>query len=148
MRRKAGLVACIVAVVTGGFASAQMTPWLQWTLLPKAQLAEIIGEASGENAWKMILETGGYDKDRTPGEFAGLFHETQFYLDRINAYRLPGAAVVTFPGGETWDAIKGELWEVTPIRQKLASYVDMAAMLASGPINPEGSQGPASVAKT
>jgi len=28
--------------------------------------------------------------------------------------------------------VKGELWEVTPIRQKLASYLDMAAMLATG----------------
>ena len=132
MRRKAALAACVVVLIAGGIASAQMTPWLQWTLLPKAQMAEIVGEASGENAWKMILETGGYDKDRTPGEFSGLFHETQFYLDKAKAYQLPGAEVVTFPGGESWDAVKGELWEVTPIRQKLASYLDMAAMLATG----------------
>jgi hypothetical protein len=39
---------------------------------------------------------------------------------------------VSFPGGQTWDAVKGDLWEVQPIRQKLASYTDMAAMLASG----------------
>ena len=95
-------------------------------------MAEIVGEASGENAWKMIMETGGYDKDRTPEEFAGLFYETQFYLDKVKAYQLPGASVVTFPGGQTWDGVKGELWEVSPIRQKLASYRDMAAMLATG----------------
>jgi hypothetical protein len=119
-------------VVAGGVVSAQMTPWLQWTLLPQTQIAEIVGEASGENAWKMILETGGYDKDRTPSEFSGLFHEVQFYLDKAKAYQLPGAEVVSFPGGQAWDGVKGELWEVTPIRQKLASYLDMAAMLATG----------------
>ena len=132
MSRKSAVVACAVVLVAGVTVGAQMTPWLQWTLLPKTQMAEIVGEASGENAWKMIMETGGYDKDRTPAEFSGLFYETQFYLDKAKAYQLPGAEVVKFPGGETWDGVKGELWEVTPIRQKLASYLDMAAMLASG----------------
>jgi aminopeptidase YwaD len=130
--RKIVLAACAGVLLAGGFAGAQMTPWLQWTLLPKAHVAEIVGEASGENAWKMVMDTGGYDKDRTPEEFAGLFHETRFYLDRVKAYKLPGAEVISFPGGDTWDGIKGELWEVSPIRQKLASYLDMAAMLASG----------------
>jgi hypothetical protein len=132
MREKTVLAVCTAVLIAGGVVGAQMTPWLQWTLLPKAQMAEIVGEASGENAWKMVMETGGYDKDRTPEEFAGLFHETQFYLDKAKAYQLPGASVVSFPGGETWDGVKGELWEVSPIRQKLASYLDMAAMLASG----------------
>jgi hypothetical protein len=132
MKSRVLWIAVAVALIAGGVVSAQMTPWLQWTLLPKAQVAEIVGEASGENAWKMIMETGGYDKDRTPDEFSGLFHETQFYLDKAKAYGLPGAEVVSFPGGQTWDAVKGELWEVTPIRQKLASYLDMAAMLATG----------------
>jgi hypothetical protein len=53
---------CAVALAAGGAVAAQMTPWLQWTLLPRSQVAEIVGEASGENAWKMIMETGGYDK--------------------------------------------------------------------------------------
>jgi len=109
MRGKTVPAVCTAVLIAGGVAGAQMTPWLQWTLLPKAQMAEIVGEASGENAWKMVMETGGYDKDRTPEEYAGLFHETQFYLDKAKAYQLPGASVVSFPGGETWDGVKGEL---------------------------------------
>ncbi|MDD8027564.1 MAG: M28 family peptidase, partial [Acidobacteriota bacterium] len=35
-------------------------------------------------------------------------------------------------GGETWDGVKGELWEVKPGRQKIASYTDLTAMLAQG----------------
>ncbi|MEW5983801.1 MAG: M28 family peptidase [Acidobacteriota bacterium] len=132
MKKQVALLACAGVLVTSALLRAQITPWLQVSLLPEAQMAEIIGESSGENAWKMVMETGGYDKDRMPDDFSGLFHETRFYLDRLKAYRLPGAEVVTFPGGETWDAVKGELWEITPIRQKLASYLDMAAMLATG----------------
>ena len=98
MRIRVVLVVLASALVAGGVVSAQMTPWLQWTLLPKAQVAEIVGEASGENAWKMIMETGGYDKDRTPDEFSGLFHETKFYLDKAKAYGLPGAETPQ-PGG-------------------------------------------------
>jgi aminopeptidase YwaD len=132
MKTRSVVVACAGVLVAGAIVSAQMTPWLQWTLLPKTQMAEIVGEASGENAWKMIMETGGYDRDRTPAEFSGLFHETQFFLDKVKSYQLPGAEVASFPGGQTWDGAKGELWEVAPIRQKLASYLDMAAMLATG----------------
>jgi len=137
--KKRLVLAVVAALAAGGAVGAQMTPWLQWTLLPKAQVAEIVGEASGENAWKMIMETGGYDKDRAPEEFSGLFYETKFYLDKVKAYGLPGAEVVSFPGGQTWDAVRGELWEVTPIRQKLASYLDMAAMLATGSSTGEAS---------
>jgi hypothetical protein len=111
-----------------------MTPWLQWTFLPRNIMDEIIGEASGENAWDAIMETGGYDHDRPASEYGSesMFHETKFYLDKLKEYNLPGAELVRFPGGQTWDAVKGELWEVEPQRQKLASYRDMAAMLATG----------------
>ncbi|MGE5361798.1 MAG: M28 family peptidase, partial [Bacteroidales bacterium] len=128
-------------VLLGVGMRAQMTPWLQWTLLPQNQMAEIVGEASGENAYHMIMETAGYDKDRKPEEFGdGLFYETKFYFDKIkNEYGFDNAQIVKFPGGQSWDASKGELWEVTPIRQKLASYRDMAAMLATGSVTGETS---------
>jgi hypothetical protein len=132
MNRRAVFMAGALLLVLGAVAAAQMTPWFQWTLLPKDQMAEIVGETSGENAYHMIMETGGYDKDRSPEEFANVFYETQFYLDTIKSYGFADAQIVKFPGGPSWDAVKGELWEVTPIRQKLASYRDMAAMLATG----------------
>ncbi|MCX6133617.1 MAG: M28 family peptidase [Ignavibacteriales bacterium] len=115
-------------------ANAQMTPWLQWTFLPERVMNEIIGETSGENAWHFIMETGGYDKDRSASEYETTFYETKYFLEKMKEYNLPGVELVRFPGGETWDAVKGELWEVSPMRQKLASYVDMAAMLAQGSV--------------
>ena len=130
--KKRALIACLAVLALGVTAGAQMTPWLQWTLLPKTQMSEIVGEASGENAWKMIMETGGYDKDRSAAEFADLFYEVKFYQDRLKEYGFKDVELAKYPGGTSWDAVKGELWEVTPIRQKLASYRDMAAMLATG----------------
>ena len=132
MKRRALLFAGAVLVVLGVTARAQMTPWLQWTLLSKPLMSEIVGESSGENAFHMIMETGGYDMDRTAEEFASAFHETKFYLEKAKLYGFQNAEIVRFPGGTSWDAVKGELWEVTPIRQKLASYLDSAAMLATG----------------
>ncbi len=119
----------------GSATEAQMTPWYQWTLLPQEIMDEIIGEASGETAWNTILETGGYNKDRLVGEYAGTFYETQYIYDQLVRYGLRGAEIVRFPGGRVWDGIKGELWEMSPTRQKLASYQDMRAMLASGSTN-------------
>jgi hypothetical protein len=132
MRRHALLLVGVGLVALGVTARAQMTPWFQWTLLPKAQMSEIVGEASGENAYHMIMQTGGYDMDRTAEEFASAFHETQFYLEKARDYGFQNAEIVRFPGGTTWDGVRGELWEVTPVRQKLASYLDSAAMLAAG----------------
>jgi hypothetical protein len=115
-----------------GIAAAQYTPWLYWTLLPKEQIDEIVGEASGETALDTIIDINGYNRDRQSEEYAGPFLETQTIMKRLKQYGLAGVEMVAFPGGEIWDGIKGELWEVTPRHQKLASMRDMVPMLASG----------------
>jgi len=132
MFKRALFVSALVTFVVAGHGHAQMTPWYQWTFLPAAAMDEIIGETSGETAWNTIMETGGYNKDRLPDEYAGTFYEVQYIYDQLVLYGLPGAEIVRFPGGQVWDGIKGELWEVSPLRQKLASYQDLRAMLASG----------------
>jgi aminopeptidase YwaD len=113
-------------------ATAQYTPWHYWTLLDPAVMDEIIGESSGETAWNSVVELGGYNKFRYPEEYATTFYEAQYVYDQLKLYGIPGAEIVRFPGGQVWDGIKGELWEMSPMRQKLASYQDLRAMLASG----------------
>jgi len=113
-------------------AQAQYTPWLYWTFLPKAQMDEIVGEASGEAAWRTISVLNGFNRDRSADEFKGTFFETQYVVDQLKRYGIEKVDVVAYPGGEAWDGIKGELWEVSPIRQKLASHNDMVPMLANG----------------
>lgn len=119
-------------LLLSGVINAQYTPWYYWTLVSQEHMDLIVGEASGETAWNTIMETGGYNKNRLPEEYATTFYEAQYIYDQLKLYGLPGAEIVRFPGRETWDGIKGELWEISPRRQKLASYTDMRAMLASG----------------
>ncbi len=150
-RSASGLAGCLAAgaqsvgslalafaalVFLAGAAEAQYTPWRYWTLLDTGVMDEIIGEASGESAWNSVVELGGYNKDRQAPEYGtGTFYEAQYVYDQLKLYGLPGAQIVRYPGGEVWDGIKGELWEVSPVRQKLASYKDMRAMLANGSQN-------------
>jgi len=132
MKRRRLITVIVCILILGGTAAAQYTPWLYWTMMPKEHMDEIIGEASGETAWNTIMETGGYNKNRPTEEYKTTFYEAQYIYDQVKHYGLPGAEIVRFPGRQVWDGIKGELWEVSPKRQKIASYQDMTAMLASG----------------
>jgi aminopeptidase YwaD len=136
IKNKAGLPVLILLLAlpsaTTGSAAAQMTPWLQWTFLPQARMDEIVGEASGETALNHVMAMCGFPRDRKSAEYAGTFAEAQYVLDRLKEYGLADAAILRYPGGETWDGVKGELWEVKPGREKIASYRDLTAMLASG----------------
>jgi aminopeptidase YwaD len=105
------------------------------TLLPGNITDEIIGEASGERAMNHIYEMAAYIHDRPASEYSGYFFETQYILSKMNEYRLEGAVVNKYPGGTTWDGVKGTLWEVSPGRTKIADYSDLPAVLASGSTN-------------
>jgi aminopeptidase YwaD len=138
MKKQILVVLAVCAMIGGaalflltGSASAQYTPWLYWTLLPKEHMDEIVGEASGETALSTIIDINGYNRDRLSEEYAGPFVETQVILKRLQQYGI-SAQQVNFPGGEIWDGVKGELWEMKPRHQKLASMRDMVPMLASG----------------
>ncbi len=132
MKRRVFPVLFILIPFLSCLSMAQMTPWVYWTLLPQAQMDYIIGEASGEEAWHTIVETAGYVRVRPSKEYATTFLETQYIYDKLIDYGLPGAEIIRFPGEETWNGIKGELWEISPRRQKIASFRDSVAMLASG----------------
>jgi aminopeptidase YwaD len=115
------------------FSFAQYTPFYQWTLLPKEQMDEIIGESSGETALNNAIEMVGYQRNRPSGEYgAGTFREGKYVLDKLNEYGIEGAEIERFDGSKTWDGIKGELWEVSPFKRKLADYDDIALSLAQG----------------
>jgi hypothetical protein len=131
MKRRLMLALTCIFLLTV-ISEAQYTPWLYWTFLPKEQMAEIVGEASGEAAWRTIATINAFNRDRSAGEFKGTFFETQVVVDALKSYGIEKVDVFTYPGGEAWDGIKGELWEVSPIRQRLASHTDMVPMLANG----------------
>jgi aminopeptidase YwaD len=105
------------------------------TLLPENIIDELIGEASGERAMNHIYEMAAYIHDRPASEYSGYFFETQYILDRLKEYGLEGVVVNKYPGGTTWDGVKGTLWEVSPGKSKIADYGDLPAVLASGSTN-------------
>jgi hypothetical protein len=114
-------------------AEAQYTPWLYWTLLPKAQMDEIVGEASGETALATIQDIATYMRDRQPEEWAGTLWESEAMMIRLKRYGFTNAELIKYPQeGATWDAIKGSLWEVKPGRRKIAAIEDNITLLASG----------------
>ena len=121
-----------VLLLAPAASRGQMTPWFQWTFLPQSQMDLIAGEASGETALGHVVTLGGMPRDRKPAEYAGTFLESQYILDRLKEYGYEDAAIVRFPGGESWDGVAGDLWEVKPGLQKIASYTDLRAMLATG----------------
>jgi aminopeptidase YwaD len=131
MKRSAITLVALVLLISGT-AGAQYTPWLYWTFLPQAQMDEIVGEASGEAAWRTISVLNSFNRQRTPEEFKTNFFETRFVRDQLVKFGLGKPEIVTFPAGEGWVAIKGDLWEVKPIHQMLASYNDNVPMLAYG----------------
>jgi aminopeptidase YwaD len=126
----AALTALLLLYLTGNGQNS-----IPRTLLPGKITDELIGEASGERAMNHIYEMAAYIHDRPASEYSGYFFETQYVLDKLKEYGLEGATVNTFPGGTTWDGVKGTLWEVSPGKSKIADYMDLPAVLASGSTN-------------
>jgi len=116
-------------------AFAQLIPFYQWTFLLEEQMDEIIGEASGETAFNHMIEMAGYNRNRAENEYSTTFLEAQYVYDKLKEYGINSAKIDRFPGRQTWDGIKGELWEISPNRAKIADYDDLRAMLASGSKN-------------
>jgi aminopeptidase YwaD len=125
-------VLVIALTVLAVALAAQYTPWLTWTFLPQAQMDEIVGEASGEAAWNTVAEINAFNRQRFDDEYKDRFFETQVVVRKLRSYGLAGVEVVAYPGGQAWVAVRGDLWETKPGRQKLASINDMLPMLAAG----------------
>ncbi len=82
-------VVLICGLVLAAAVSAQYTPWLYWTFLPREQMDEIVGEASGETAWNTIAEINAFNRERFAEEFTGNFLETQVVVRKLRELR-PG----------------------------------------------------------
>ncbi|MFQ5751143.1 MAG: DUF4910 domain-containing protein [bacterium] len=135
MQFKTLMMLSMILAMTVGSVSAQLTPWHPWTFLPENQIDEMIGEVSGELALSHIIEMAGYNRNRPESEYAGMFWEAEYVLTKMKEYGLSGAKIDRFPGRKTWDVIKGELWEVSPRRQKLVDYDEVPPALVGNSEN-------------
>ncbi len=126
------LVGGAAMIVFSGSASAQHTPWLYWTFLPKAQMDLIVGESSGEAALATIQDIATYMRDRQPEEWAGTLWESEAMMIRLKRWGFADAELIKYPAGETWDVSQGSLWEVAPGLRKIADIQDNITQLAAG----------------
>jgi aminopeptidase YwaD len=133
MKRQSFFLVVFLLLTATTLTFSQYTPWHYQTLLPGNQMDEIIGEASGETAWKTIMETAGYTRNRRPEEYRTIFREAAYILDKLEWYGIE-ARLERVPARRetTWNGIKGELWEVSPGRRKLVSYRENAFQLTMG----------------
>jgi len=122
----------ILAGLQGGLRGQSYTgPFTPLTLLPESVYDYIAGEASGEQAYYHVLELAPYEKDRPAADYASQLQETNYVFGKLQEYGL--ISDVERPGRtRTWDGVSATLWEVSPKRQKLADYRDLAAYLAQG----------------
>ncbi len=75
----------------------------------------------------------GYTRSRTSRELTTTLFETQYIMDKLKEYGIKTAKLERFPDAQPgWNGIRGELWEVSPQRKKLADYDDLRVMLVSG----------------
>ncbi len=133
MKIKSVITCLFISVLFCLQADAQNSTYR--SLLPERVMDEIIGEASGETAMSHIIEMGAYNHNRPASEYSGNFLETDYVISKLKEYGLEDIIVNRYPGGSYWDGISGELWEVSPGLTKLADYLDLTAMLASGSTN-------------
>ena len=116
--------------------NAQVNPYQHWTLLDQKYFAEIAGEASGDIALHNDIAMAGWERNRQPEEFNSTFPESEYMLKTLKSYGFTNAKIDRFPAqGKVWNGVKGTLWELTPIKQKLADFDEDGAMLASGSQN-------------
>lgn len=129
------LFAAVVLFATSLNGSAQLTPFYQYSLLNQDVFDVIIGESSGETALNHVIEMVGYQRNRPESEYgSATFREAKYVVEKLNEYGLSEVQIERFEGGKTWDGIKGELWEVSPEKHKLADYDDIALSLAQGSV--------------
>ena len=132
MKRTVSILIVVMLCAAPRFLGAQLTPWFQWTFLSPEVMDVITAEASGESAFTHVLFLGGMPRARKAAEFTGTLREAQYILEQLREYGLADAAIVRIPGGETWNGLSGDLWEVGPGIQKIASATDLRAELAQG----------------
>jgi len=135
MKTKTQFISAIVFALAILSTTGQLLPDQYKTMLQEAIMDEIIGESSGEMAMNHLIEMSGYNRDRLENEFATTFFEAEYVLKMLKKYGISDPKIERFPGRQVWDGIKGELWEISPNRTKIADYDDLRAVLASGSRN-------------
>ncbi|MDR0796799.1 MAG: M28 family peptidase [Tannerella sp.] len=114
---------------------AQINTAKPWVIMPEKTYDYIVGEASGEQALRSIMDMASYERNRTDFEYKGTLHEISYIMKMIKAYGLDDIRLENVAKADTWNGISASLWEVSPTIQKIADYDELVPVLASGSEN-------------
>ena len=114
---------------------SQWNYYSQYGLIPEKQLDEIIGEASGEQAFHHVIEMAAYNRPRPLSEYATTLKESDYVISVLKSFGIENAHIERFGKVNTWKGIKGKLWEVEPNLRKIVDYEDLPLFLAEGSNN-------------
>jgi len=108
------------------------------TLLPDSLIDEIIHQVSGEKAWWHVNELALYHRI----EPSSGYHKVAVYVEeKAKEYGLKDVKIEKFVADgkkmnftlrtrPAWDAEKGELWIVEPVKKKIADFDEVRVSLA------------------
>jgi len=135
--RKFKLIVTVIVVIifSSNNSFGQFPSYYQYNLLPEKTVGSLIGESSGERAFQHIVEMAGYPLLRSPQEFEANFMETDYVMARLQEYGFKNATVDRFGKSKTWQGVSASLWEMSPVKRKIADLVESPLMLASGSID-------------
>ncbi len=133
VRTKAMLLIIVVMQAAGAVQLLSQFPaHHQYTLLDDNKIDMLIGEASGERAFKHIVEMAGYPMLRPIEDFEGDLMETRYVMRRLKEYGFDNAVIDRFGTTRSWQGVSASLWEVSPGMRKIADLPESPLMLASG----------------
>lgn len=127
------VLATLILLSTTAFS--QWNYYNQYGLLPETILDEMIGEASGEQAFNHIIEMSAYNRPRPVEEYATTLMEAKYVVEMLHSYGIENAKIERVGKTKTWKGLKGRLWEESPRRSKIVEYSDSPLFLASGSKN-------------
>jgi aminopeptidase YwaD len=108
------------------------------TLLPDSLISEIIHQVSGEKAWWHVHSLAQYHRIQP----SAVYHQAALYVEekakdygledvKIEKFVADGKTMnFTFRTRPAWDAEKGELWIIEPIKKKIADFDEIRVSLA------------------
>ena len=131
---KATLVGVFSLFASATFGQEYTTPF-NHSLLKESYYDLLVGESSGDRAYYHIMDLAPYERDRSHEDYAGLFMESQYVVNKLKSYGFADATTELLGKTSTWDGISAEVWEVSPNKTKLADYRDLAAILGQGSQN-------------
>lgn len=127
---------CIIVLLAAADFLQGQAPWYyQWGLLPEKTIDHLIGESSGETAFRTITDLSEYNRKRSQNEFEGTLFESGYILKKLEEYGLDGINFERFGKETFYHPVTGRLEEVNPQRNLIADIDDLPFVLMEGSPN-------------